>query len=153
MSKEGRKRLVIKPTTDADGNPIELAVEEGVTEEEALEKGVEFRRSEIVVTRSFRDRGVDVDEDAEEEALRVHKFVTTPAQVTARYGLTLNLGNYESARVDVEVTVPCYVEEIEEAYAEAITFVEEKIRQDVDELRGKGAAGASKEDEDEESPI
>ena len=39
-------------------------------------------------------------------------FKTEPAYVRASAGKTCNLGNYESLRVDVAITMPCYVEEV-----------------------------------------
>lgn len=66
----------------------------------------------------------------EEEVLEVHQFVTEPAKVVVDYGLTLNLGNYESARIGVAVTIPCYKEEIEKAYKVATDWAESKIMEE-----------------------
>lgn len=53
-----------------------------------------------------------------------------PANVMVEYGLTLNLGNYESARLAVSVTVPCAVEEIDATHAAASQWVESKVMQE-----------------------
>jgi len=63
----------------------------------------------------------------EEDIVAIHKFETDTAQVTAEYALTMNLGNYESARISVSVTVPCYKEEIDEAYEFAQAWAEERL--------------------------
>jgi len=77
---------------------------------------------------------------SEETLIEVKKFITEPAKVTAGYGMTLNLGNYESARVDVGVTLPCYVEEIDEAYKEAVRLADEWIDAQVSKIKGTGGS-------------
>jgi len=64
----------------------------------------------------------------------VHQFETTPARVRVGLGLTINRGNFESARIDVSVELPCYKEEVEEVYRVAQQFVEERIQKEVAEL-------------------
>ena len=82
-----------------------------------------------------------------EEIVVVSKFETQPAIIHRGYGLTLNLGNYESARFDVSVTLPCYVEDIEAADEFAKAFVKARIEKEVEDLRGpKKVEGAVKKD-------
>lgn len=69
------------------------------------------------------------------DTLSVHEFVTDPATVFVEYGLTLNLGNYESARVSIGVRVPCYTEEIPEAEEWAKKWVEERLSAEVAAIR------------------
>ena len=45
-----------------------------------------------------------------------------PAHVSATLGLTINLGNYESAKVSITTTLPCYIEEMEDAFKAAESF-------------------------------
>ncbi len=47
------------------------------------------------------------------EVLSVHKFEVEPAYVRISAGTTKKLADYESLRVDVSISVPCYTEEIE----------------------------------------
>lgn len=68
------------------------------------------RTEDTVVTVTASGVGVD---DNRRETLDVRKFEVEPAYVRVGAGITRNLGNYESLRVDVAITVPCYVEEIE----------------------------------------
>ena len=63
----------------------------------------------------------------EEDVIAVHKFETEPATVSVDYSLTMNLGNYESARISVSVSVPCYKEEIDEAYEFARAWAEQRL--------------------------
>lgn len=46
-------------------------------------------------------------------ALEVRKFETEPAYVRVSAGMTKNMGNYESLRVDIAISMPCYEEEID----------------------------------------
>lgn len=90
------------------------------------------RATTAVVTRSFGKIGAI---EASDQKLEVRGFVTEPATVEIGYGLTLNIGNYESARVDVKVSVPCYREEINEAYDFAKKWAEERVQAEVKEIR------------------
>ncbi len=55
------------------------------------------------------------EESEERQVIEVHRFATEPAYARVAKGITANMGNYESLRIDVGVTLPCYAEEIEEA--------------------------------------
>jgi len=70
----------------------------------------------------------------EEEVISVHRFETEPAKVTVDYGLTLNLGNYESARIGVAVSIPCYVEEVDRTYEKATDWAAKRIMQERDDI-------------------
>lgn len=47
------------------------------------------------------------------EVIAVHKFAVEPAYVRIAAGTTKKLADYESLRVDVAISVPCYTEEIQ----------------------------------------
>lgn len=85
------------------------------------------RFGRVMVTTQYRK---DDEEEYVEEQLEVRRFPdgVAPAHVTAKYGMTLNLGNYESARCDVSVTLPCFVEEIDDAFTEAWGIAKTQIR-------------------------
>lgn len=93
----------------------------------------------IKVYRSYTSSGVLMSEDEGLEELEVSRFEVEPAYVSVNHGRTVNLGNYESAKVDVRVSVPCYREEIEPAiiYADttAINSLEDIIAEYVEELK------------------
>lgn len=65
-----------------------------------------------------------------------------PAFVRVAAGQTYNLGNYESMRLDVSVTLPCRVEDIEDTYARASEFVADKLQEE--ETQWLGAKPAPK---------
>jgi hypothetical protein len=50
-----------------------------------------------------------------------------PAQVRFGAGLTINLQNFESLRLDCHVTLPCRVEELDAAMDSAAEFVARKL--------------------------
>lgn len=64
--------------------------------------------------------------------ITVRKFLVEPAYVRVNAGMTKNMGNYESLRVDVSLSVPCYVEEIDQvvpATADRVSvFLEEELK-------------------------
>jgi hypothetical protein len=99
-----------------------------------------FARSEVAtkeVISHFTKDGSRVDPDSELiETLEVFDFAVPPGYVEANYGLTLNLGNYESARCDVTIKVPCYVEEMDRALKFASSKAEKVIQDEVVKIKG-----------------
>lgn len=88
--------------------------------------------STVYVTRTIGTKG-NVSSSAEaEDIIAVHKFATEPAKVMVDYALTINLGNFESAKIGVSVTVPCYVEEVDKAYEFAQAWAEERLTKERD---------------------
>lgn len=80
--------------------------------------------------------GVGVTEE-KRKVLEVRRFETEPAYVRVNAGVTKNLGNYESLRVDVSLTVPCYVEEIEKVQPRVAGLVADMLDKEVEEYVGK----------------
>lgn len=54
-------------------------------------------------------------ETEKREQIMVEKFAVDPAFVRVSAGRTYNLGQYESFRLDVAITWPCYKERVDEA--------------------------------------
>jgi hypothetical protein len=73
--------------------------------------------------------------EVKNETVQVHRFLTEPARVSMSMGLTLNLGNFESCRLDVSLLVPCYREEVEGAYAYAREWVETRVQAEAQAVR------------------
>ena len=67
------------------------------------------------------------------EKLEVRKFLAEPAYVRVNVGMTKNMGNYESLRLDVSLSVPCYTEEIDQVFhsvADRVSvLLEEEMKQ------------------------
>jgi hypothetical protein len=69
-----------------------------------------------------------------QETLQVKLFATDTAQVEVALGKTINLGNYESARVEVRISVPCYVEEALVVYKETLDTVKRCIGEEIEAM-------------------
>lgn len=95
----------------------------------------------LTVTKSFKMQSGEVEADPVDETIEVTKFETEPAKVRVGFGLTINLGNYESARLDVSVEVPCYKEQVDEAYDQAKDWVEGRVTKEVAEIKAGGSKG------------
>lgn len=76
-------------------------------------------------------------QENEENLIETRKFPegSHPAQVTVSRGVTINMGNYQTARCDVGISLPCLPEEVEEVYNYASSMVESRIQQETEELR------------------
>jgi hypothetical protein len=89
-----------------------------------------------VVQRQYQQNGAPVGRpQTSNETLEVRQFVTEPAKVGVNMGLTLNLGNFESARIDVSLSIPCYSEETDAAYLYAKDWVEKRLNTEVQSVR------------------
>jgi hypothetical protein len=98
----------------------------------------------LTVTKVYLKDNVEVESDEQQETIEVRNFETEPAEVGINYGLTINLGDFNSARVDVSVKIPCYVEEKDEAFANISAWAEDRIRKEVEiiNLRKKKTKGS-----------
>lgn len=70
----------------------------------------------------------------EKQLIQIRPFATDPAHICVKLGRTINLGNYESAKIDVSVDVPCYVEECQRVYKEVMDFVQERLTEEVSKV-------------------
>jgi hypothetical protein len=75
-------------------------------------------------------------DSADERLLEVRTFPegVTPAQASVLYSFTKNLGNYESVKVSVGVTLPCFAEEIEAAQQQASALAERMLYAKINEV-------------------
>ena len=97
------------------------------------------KNSMVYVTRTVGPNRGPVTGSESEDVIAIHKFETEPAKVTVDYALTINLGNFESAKIGVSVTVPCYAEELSQAYEFAQAWAEERLTRERDMITaGRG---------------
>lgn len=76
--------------------------------------------------------GKEVVAESQAETQTLHPAVFTNGMaITVEGGRTINLGNYESARVAVTITVPCDKASLDDAYQFATNWVSEKIEEAV----------------------
>lgn len=97
---------------------------------------MEKTNGQIWVSSQFTRLGKAVgDEDKKEHMIQVDTFETTPAEAAVELGMTINLGNYESLRVSVGARIPCYKEELEQAYDFAFQLVERELAAKIKETK------------------
>lgn len=100
---------------------------------EARPLELETAQGTILVTRSCYGT-----QQESRETISVPIFNTSPARVRVVGSVTRNLGDYNSARVEVMVEVPCYPEdsEITRAYDYASSLVDKFIPQELSKAVG-----------------
>lgn len=87
------------------------------------------KKATMTVTKQFYSGKRLTSEDESQETLDVLVFEHDQVSTTSvKLGLTVNLGNFESARADVMATVPHYEEERDDAFLYALKEVEQKIQ-------------------------
>lgn len=84
------------------------------------------------VQSSYKDGDGNVTEvsNGEPKTILVRKFLTQPASVYVGMGLTIPPKQYWSIKVDVGLTLPCYAEEKDACFKEALAWAEAKIAQE-----------------------
>jgi hypothetical protein len=83
------------------------------------------------VTRTTRKGGEKQQTDDDPtEIIEVHKFATTPAQVSILIPVK-GSKNYNSSGFEIGVVVPCYKEEMQDAIEEAYRLVLERMKVEV----------------------
>jgi hypothetical protein len=92
-------------------------------------------KSEKRVTRKLFRSGEQVGDEDVEVTSNIHVFETEPAYVRVSHGMTSNMGNFESLRIDVAVTMPCYAEDIQPTREELSEFVAECLELEVSAYR------------------
>lgn len=64
------------------------------------------------------------------------------AEVRVGLGSTLNMGNYESLRLGVDISLPCIEKDLEKKFAEALALAEKNLERMI--LKFKGPQGSVK---------
>jgi len=88
------------------------------------------------VTTKLGDDGQEVNQDYVFKPLDVPAG-TPLAEISVSFGVTVNLGSYESARVDVGLRMPCLPERGAETFMRAKEWVENVVRKEVRTIKGK----------------
>jgi hypothetical protein len=128
---QGLGEAVVELSKKNGKTPVALAP---APEKTPAQPPVTEQATELFVTKQFGDGPVD----GKEEVIAVHKFLTEPTRVTVDAGLTINLGNYETARIRVGISVPCYREEADAAYDQAYGWVTDRVEEETKKMRGVG---------------
>jgi hypothetical protein len=72
------------------------------------------------------------------DTIEVDVMKSDPLFVQTEYGQTENLGNYESARASVGLTVPSYKEEFEEVYKFVRNWTRRRVNEETKKIRNDG---------------
>lgn len=93
----------------------------------------------VTVTRAHYHMGEMYSEEAETDTIEVPLFRTSPAYVKVSGSVTRNTGNYNSVRVQVDVSLPSYPEgsELDRVYNICSEFVNHKIQDEVEYALGR----------------
>jgi len=71
-------------------------------------------------------KNIPVDIPLDERAL---------ARAGTSRGCTLNMGNYESVKIDAWLTIPCHLGQVDAAYEYAADWAESRVREEVGKVR------------------
>lgn len=102
-----------------------------------VEKRLLGESTPIMISRRFYEGRALTREEATDQKVEVRRPPpgVPVAEVEFGTGMTINLGNFESVRLDVRVKLPCVVEEVGEAYKAAKAFVDGKLNKEVADIR------------------
>lgn len=108
---------------------------------EAKESVIRVIRTEQVFPGGDPGQGEREDIRKETVDVDVHEFVSEPAYIRVGAGTTRNMGNYESLRVDIAITMPCYPNEIDRVYPQVSDKVYDLLDEEVSMYLGSDEEG------------
>lgn len=73
-------------------------------------------------------------EETKEEVVSEVVYDQPTCNVGFRAGVTRNMGNYNSLRVEVSLFMPCYPQEIEDTFAFTKEWVDNKMNETIESL-------------------
>lgn len=98
-------------------------------------KKIRGEQGSMQVTRTLVDRRNKTEDKHERnEKISIRPFVTDTVRMGSKKGVTLNAGDYQSLRVDVEVIFPCYVEEAVDVYHQASALADRLLGEEINEI-------------------
>jgi hypothetical protein len=103
-----------------------------------MPKQVSEKQGFVDVTSTILKGGKTVSERKQGGKIKVRPFVTETANVSVKYGATVPMGDYSSARIDVMISMPCYVEEAMDMYKDLRATVDALVSKEMDKLTGGG---------------
>lgn len=99
------------------------------TKEEKEKKDLTMNEALISVRKTLFNQ-----ETTDQEYIRIRPFITDVCRINVELSRTINLGNYESAKVSVGINMPCYVEEAIDVYHRVLSKAEELITVEVKKI-------------------
>lgn len=84
--------------------------------------------AEAYISRRYYANSILTKEESDKlEPIQILPVSAVQGNVRYGAGLTINIGNFESVRVDVGITLPAVPEEMEDAMAVCVAFVDNKL--------------------------
>ena len=69
--------------------------------------------------------------------IKIRPFVTDTANVSVKFGATIPTGDYQSVRVDVMISCPCYKEEVVDVFYNVRDLCDKLVEGEVSRLTGE----------------
>lgn len=95
-------------------------------------KNVEVKGAQAEISVKNKDKS---EQESVEKVGDDNLFEEPPCNVGITAGMTINLGDYNSAKVQVSIHIPCKPEDIEEAYEFGRDWVEGKVTELVEQIK------------------
>jgi len=95
--------------------------------EKKNDKEIVAEQTQVITSFTAKSGGNVVADNSAIESISITEFKTTPAKVLVDLSRTINTGNYNSLKISIGISLPCYVEMIDEGYKVALDFVTEKL--------------------------
>lgn len=73
-------------------------------------------------------------ERSSQEKIKIRPFVTDTATVSIKFGATIPTEQYANIRVDVMLSVPCYIEEIPEVFHQVREMADARMQEELARL-------------------
>lgn len=91
----------------------------------------------VEVSRTWKNGKAIVDEQNDEEKIEVQTLHDKARIARVSFGgrMTVNMGNFESIQVSVGIELPCYVEEIPDAYLAVKDMVDQRLNREIEDCR------------------
>ena len=94
----------------------------------------------ISTSTEIRDHGATVSQVDNTDKVEIPlENIKNPGYVGVKGGITKNLGNFESARIEISISLPCHPSDagLEETYQKATAFVDDLIARELRKVTGE----------------
>jgi len=116
-----------------------------------MPKKINSKEATLEVTRTKKLSETSSDETTVEK-IKIRPFQTDTATVSVNRGATVKVGDYEFVRLDVNISIPCYREEIVDVFEDAKKFTEDKLNLLIDEVLSQAPDGTQPSESVIETP-
>lgn len=106
-------------------------IEKGLAPQQATSGEIETK------VQIGKDGEIFTTEESIEMSEELKKYDGPFAYVGCHAGFVVNMGNYQTARIEVTCTLPCNPENKENVFEEAKKFCEDRVKKEVVQLEAK----------------